>query len=66
MSAVGAIPQAWACRACARPISPPPGRAAALLLMFCDLNGATRQPSWRSSRHRPAASQLLPTCEAVP
>ena len=44
MSVRGSIPQARACSACARPISPPSAVTAALLLMFCGLNGRTATP----------------------
>ena len=40
----GATPQARACSACARPISPPSAVTAALFDMFCGLNGRTRLP----------------------
>ena len=66
MSTVGSRPQAKACSACARPISPPPGQAAAALLMFCGLNGATRTPERANNRHNPATSNDFPTPEAVP
>ena len=45
MSTRGSTPQARACSACARPISPPSAVTAALLLMFCGLNGRTRRPA---------------------
>jgi hypothetical protein len=45
-----------ACRACARPISPPSGVTAALFDMFCGLKGNTRSPRFASARHSPATS----------
>ncbi len=47
MSTRGSTPQARACSACARPISPPSAVTAALLLMFCGLNGRTAQAAPR-------------------
>ncbi len=44
MRTCGVTRAATACRYCARPISNPSGVTAALLLMFCALNGATRRP----------------------
>ena len=44
MSLAGAIPQARACSAWARPISPPSAVTAALFDMFCGLNGRTLNP----------------------
>ena len=44
MSTSGVDAAARACSACARPISPPSAVTAALLLMFCGLNGRTRRP----------------------
>lgn len=66
MSTVGARPAACACRACARPISPPSAVTALLSAMFCGLNGATRTPARCAMRHRPATSVLLPASEVVP
>ena len=66
MSTVGATPAAVAWAYCARPISPPSAHTAALLDMFCALNGATLSPRLASSRHNPATSVDLPTDEAVP
>ncbi len=34
--------------------------------MFCDLNGATRKPSWRKMRQSAATSVLFPQEDAVP
>ncbi len=66
MSISGSTPQAIACIACARPISPPSAVTAALLDMFCGLNGRTRRP-WRAKwRHRPATSIDLPTFDPAP
>src|SRR3954447_16024750 len=66
MSTVAWMPAAMACAYWARPISPPSGHTAALLDMFCALNGATRTPRRASRRHSPATSVLLPTDEPVP
>ena len=66
MSVCGAMPQAAAWTACARPISPPSGVTAELSAMFCDLNGATRRPRFLRMRQRPAAMTDLPTSEPVP
>ena len=64
------IPQAAACIACARPISPPrpsgPTTTAELLDMFWALNGATRTPRRWSQRQMPAVTTLLPASEVVP
>ena len=59
-------PHARACNACARPISPPSSVTAALLDMFCGLNGRTRSPRCAKARHRPATSKDFPTSEPVP
>src|SRR3990172_7784956 len=66
MSVCGGTPAACACSACARPISPPSAVTALFNAMFCGLNGATRTPRRRSTRHRPATSVLLPASEVVP
>ena len=66
MSTVGSTPAAAAWAAWARPISPPSAVTAALSDMFWALNGATRHPARAKSRHRAAASRLLPTPEDVP
>ena len=66
MSTSGSTPQARACSACARPISPPSAVTAALLLMFCGLNGRTRSPRRAKARHSPATSSDLPAFEQVP
>src|SRR5271166_672009 len=66
MSRLGSSPHAWACTACARPISPPPGQTAALFDMFCALNGATRTPARANARHSAVTITLLPTSDAVP
>ncbi len=50
---------ARACNACARPISPPSAVTAALLDMFCGLNGRTRRPRRVKARARP---QPTATC----
>src|SRR4051794_13812589 len=66
MSLTGETPQALACNACARPISPPSSVTAALFDMFCDLNGRTRSPRFVKARASPATSSDLPTSEPVP
>ncbi|MNL46637.1 hypothetical protein D3C87_1693700 [compost metagenome] len=66
MAVTGAWRAARACRACARPISPPSSVTAALLLMFCGLKGATDNPRLTSARQRPATMSDLPTSEPVP
>src|ERR1019366_6972805 len=66
MSGLGSSPHAWACTACARPISPPPGQTAALFDMFCDLKGATRTPARANTRHSAVTTTVLPTYDAVP
>src|SRR6056297_2199572 len=66
MSVCGARPAAIACSACARPISPPSSVTAALLDMFCGLNGATSSPRRANARTRPATSMDLPTLEPAP
>ena len=62
----GATPQARACSAWARPISPPSAVTAALFDMFCGLNGRTRRPCRVKARHSPATISDLPTSEPVP
>ncbi len=66
MSVTGSSPQASACSACARPISPPSAVTAALFDMFCGLNGATESPRRVAARQRPATSSDLPTFEPAP
>src|SRR5512137_2826564 len=66
MSVWGAMPQAAACTACARPISPPSGVTAELSAMFWDLNGATLRPRFLRMRQMPAVMTDLPTSEPVP
>src|ERR1051325_4793975 len=66
MSAVGAMPQAAACNACARPISLPSAQTAALLDIFCALNGATLMPRRAKIRHNAVTSRLLPAEELLP
>ena len=66
MSVTGAVPQARACNACARPISPPSAVTAALFDMFCGLNGRTRSPCRVKARANPASSSDLPTSDPVP
>ena len=63
MWTLGATPQARACSACARPISPPSAVTAALFDMFCGLNGRTRSPRVAKARQRPATISDLPTSE---
>ena len=60
------MPAAAACTAMLRAISPPSEVTAALLLMFCALNGATRMPRRAAIRQSAVTSVLLPTDEAVP
>src|SRR5262245_51619049 len=57
---------ARACKACARPISPPSAVTAALFDMFCGLNGRTASPRCVSARASPATIKDLPTSEPVP
>ena len=66
MSETGARRAARACRAWARPISPPSAVTAALLDMFCGLKGATVSPASAKARHRPVQIRLLPALEPVP
>ncbi len=66
MSVCGSSPQACACTACARPISPPSSVTAAFRAMFCGLNGATLIPRRRRARHRAVTRVLLPASEVVP
>ncbi len=66
MCTLGARPDASACNACARPISPPSSVTAALLDMFCGLNGATEIPRRSAARQSPATSSDLPTLDPVP
>src|SRR5690606_2232983 len=66
ISVCGASLAAWACTACARPISPPSAVTALLSAMFCGLNGATAT-FWRASqRHSAVTRVLLPASEVVP
>ena len=65
MSTVASIPAASAWAACARPISSPSAVTAALSAMFCDLNGATRNPARASTRHNAAVSTVFPTPDPV-
>src|ERR1039457_4220503 len=66
MSVWGAIPQAMACAAWSRPISPPSAVTAELSAMFCGLKGATRTPFRTSHRHSAATNVLLPASEVQP
>src|SRR5690349_19692970 len=66
MCTLGAIPQARACSAWARPISPPSVVTAALFDMFCGLNGRTRLPLRAKARQSPATISDLPTSDPVP
>ena len=66
MSTCGATPQARACNAWARPISPPSAVTAALFDMFCGLNGRTFSPRAANARQSPATISDLPTSEPVP
>ena len=66
MSLWGSRPQASACSAVERPISPPSTVTALFSAMFWGLNGATGTP-WRASqRHRAATTVVLPASEVVP
>ena len=65
-SVCGANPHASACKACARPISPPSTVTAEFSAMFCGLNGATRTPRRCRIRHNAATSVVLPASEVVP
>ena len=60
------VPRHATWRACARPISPPPGHAVALFDMFCGLNGTTRTPHRRATRQSPATTTDFPTSDPVP
>src|SRR3954470_15002161 len=66
MSVCGACPDASACKACARPISPQSTVTAALFDMFWGLKGATRSPRIRAARQRPATRSDLPTFDPAP
>src|SRR5262245_54639546 len=66
MSVCGSTPAAKACKACARPISPPSIVTAALFDMFCGLKGSTRKPRRLAARARPATMSDLPTSEPAP
>ncbi len=66
MSVCGSTPAARACKACARPISPPSTVTAALFDMFCGLNGSTRRPRRMAARARPVTMSDLPTSEPAP
>src|SRR5512132_1524462 len=66
MSVRGGTPQARACSAWARPISPPSAVTAALFDMFCGLNGRTARPRCVYARASPAVISDLPTSEPVP
>ena len=66
MSVWGGMPQASACTAWARPISPPSGVTAELSAMFWDLKGATEMPRRFRMRQNPAQMIDFPTSEPVP
>ena len=66
MSTVAGVRQASACKAWARPISPPSAVTAALLDMFCGLNGRTASPLSVKRRQRPATRVDLPTSDPQP
>ena len=66
MWTLAGVRAARACRAWARPISPPSAVTAALFDMFCGLNGRTRRPRSAKARARPATISDLPTSEPVP
>jgi hypothetical protein len=66
ISTVGSIRAAAACTAVLRAISPPSRVTAALLLIFCALKGATRNPCQVAMRQSAVTRTLLPTEDAVP
>ena len=66
MCTLGATRAARACKAWARPISPPSAVTAALFDMFCGLNGRTLRPRSVKARASPATMSDLPTSEPVP
>src|SRR6266849_648560 len=66
MCTVGGVRAARACRAWARPISPPSAVTAALFDMFCGLNGRTLRPRSAKARAKPATISDLPTSDPVP
>ena len=66
MSTRGSTRQAFACRACARPISPPSAVTAALFDIFWGLNGRTECPRLVSARQNAAVTSDFPTSDAVP
>ena len=66
MSTEGSTPAASAWTTWARPISRPSRVMKELRAMFWALKGATLRPSWRNTRHRPAATRLLPALDMVP
>src|SRR5215472_15411873 len=66
MSTEAATRQARACKAWARPISPPSTVTAALFDMFCGLKGSTPIPRLVAARARPATMSDLPTSEPAP
>ena len=55
-----------ACKAWARPISPPSIVTALLSAMFCGFIGATRTPSRCNKRQSAATTVLLPASDVVP
>ena len=57
---------AMACKACARPISPPSLVTALFNAIFCGLNGATLTPALTNTRQSPATKVLLPASDVVP
>src|SRR5260221_4407331 len=66
MMAWGVVRAAMACIYCARPTSRPSGVTAALLLMFCALNGATRTPRLAKWRHRAVTRKDFPASLVQP
>ena len=66
MQTSGSRPEASACITCARPISSPSFVINEFNAMFCDLNGATRQPSCLKILQSPATTRLLPAFDIVP
>ena len=66
MSLQGSRPQACACSAWARPISPPSTVTAEFSAIFCGLNGTTDDPARTRTRHKPVARTLFPASDVVP
>ena len=62
----GSTLAAIACKACARPISPPSFVTALLSAIFCGLKGATFTPRLANTLQRAATKVLLPASDVVP